>query len=108
MSAQPDTAAVVDALAKELTDKGLLIEAGFVSLRHAAMAKDATALQVDEMRSAFFAGAQHLFASIMSILDPGDDEPTENDLRRMSLISDELDRFIADYKLRHGVSEGSA
>ena len=44
----------------------------------------------------------------MSILDPGDEEPTENDLRRMSLISDELDRFLADYKLRHGLTEGSA
>ena len=99
----------IEKLTKDLTDKGLLIEAGFVSLRHMAIAKDATDEQVDEMRSAFFAGAQHLFASIMSILDPGpDDEPTENDLRRMSLISDELERFLADYKLRHGLAEGSA
>ena len=98
----------IEKLTKDLTDKGLLIEAGFVALRHMAIVKDATDEQVDEMRSAFFAGAQHLFASIMSILDPGDEEPTENDLRRMSLISDELDRFLADYKLRHGLTEGSA
>ena len=51
----------IEKLTKELTDKGLLIEAGFVSLRHMAIAKDASAEQVDEMRSAFFAGAQHLF-----------------------------------------------
>ena len=99
----------IEKLTKDLTDKGLLIEAGFVALRHMAIAKDATDEQVDEMRSAFFAGAQHLFASIMAFLDPGpDDEPTEDDLRRMSLISDELDRFLADYKLRHGLTEGSA
>jgi hypothetical protein len=98
----------IENLTKDLTDKGLLIEAGFAALRHMAIAKDASAEQVDEMRGAFFAGAQHLFASIMSILDPGDEEPTENDLRRMSLISDELDRFLADYKLRHGLTEGSA
>jgi hypothetical protein len=97
----------IDKLTKELTDGGLLIEAGFASLRHMAMAPDAPADQVDEMRNAFFAGAQHLLASIMSILDPGE-EPTVADLQRMDLIQNELDRFIADYKLRHGVSEGSA
>lgn len=97
----------IEKLTKELTDNGLLIEAGFVSLRNVAMAKDATPEQVDEMRSAFFAGAQHLFASIMCALDAGEDA-TEKDLLRMSLISDELDRFLADYKLRHGLTEGSA
>lgn len=98
----------VEKLTKELVDKGLLIEAGFVSLRHMSMAKDAPPEQIDEMRNAFFAGAQHLFGSIMSMLDPGGDEPTDADLQRMSLISDELDRFIEAYKLRHGLTEGSA
>ena len=51
----------IEKLTKDLTDKGQLIEAGFVALRHMAIAKDATDEQVDEMRSAFFAGAQHLF-----------------------------------------------
>jgi hypothetical protein len=98
-------AAFVEKLTKDLTDKGLLIEAGFVSLRHTAMAKDAPAEQVDEMRIAFFAGAQHLFGSIMSILDPGE-EPTLADLQRMDLIQRELDRFIKDYSARHGLTEG--
>ena len=44
------------------------------------------------MRYAFMAGSQHLFASIMSILDPGD-EPTEKDLKRMDLIAAELEVF---------------
>ena len=34
-------------------------------------------------------GAEHLFSSIMAILDDGD-EATENDLRRMELIDDEI------------------
>ena len=98
----------IENLTKDLTDKGLLIEAGFAALRHMAIAKDASAEQVDEMRGAFFAGAQHLFASIMSILDPGDEEPTENDLRRMSLITDELARVLADAPPRHRLSGGTA
>lgn len=88
----------IEKLTRGLTDGGLLIEAGFVGLRHAAMAPDASDVQIKEMRMAFFAGAQHLFASIMEILEPGGDEPTENDLKRMSLIADELGRFIKDFE----------
>jgi len=94
----------IDKLTKDLTDKGLLIEAGFVGLRHMAIAKDAPADQVDDMRNAFFAGAQHLLASIMSILDPGE-EPTIADLQRMDLIQAELDQFIKDFSARHGLTE---
>jgi hypothetical protein len=54
------------------------------------------------MRGAFFAGAQHLFASIMVIMDPGA-EPTAADLARMSQIHEELERFVRDYEERHGL-----
>jgi hypothetical protein len=54
---------------RKLLDSGCLIEAGWVALRLAAVPMDASALQLDEMRSAFFAGAQHVFASIMHGLD---------------------------------------
>lgn len=91
-------------LHQELVDKGLLIEAGWVSLRIAAIPDDASKLQLDEMRQAFFAGAQHLFASIMTFLDEGED-PTADDLRRMDLIHDELDKFITEYKRRHGIED---
>lgn len=97
----------LDKLARELTDRGKLIEAGFVGLRKAAMAKDATDLQVKEMRMAFFAGAQHLFASIMGILDPGA-EPTEKDLQRMDLINNELTEFYNDFVKRSLPTEGNA
>jgi len=46
------------------------------------------------MRMAFFAGAQHLFASLMTVLEAGDD-PTNNDMRRVDLIAKELDDFIS-------------
>lgn len=85
----------LERLSRELTDKGKLIEAGWVGLRLAAIPQDAGKLQLQEMRKAFFAGAQHLFSSIMTILDE-DREPTDEDLRRMSLISDELESFGHD------------
>jgi len=85
----------LERLSRELTEKGKLIEAGWVGLRVAAIPLDAPKIQLVEMRKAFFAGAQHLFASIMTIMDE-DREPTEADLRRMDLIDAELRSFAHD------------
>jgi hypothetical protein len=90
-------------LMQNLTDDGKLIEAGWVSLRLAAIADDAPKVQLEEMRQAFFAGAQHLFSSIMSIMDRGE-EPTDKDfaqdLARLDMINVELDGFIKDFERR--------
>ncbi len=97
----------LERLHRELLDTGKLIEAGWVSLRMVAVPLDAPKVQLDEMRTAFFAGAQHLFSSIMWSLEGGGD-PTENDMRRMDLIDAELKKFITEFELRHGVTKGSA
>lgn len=92
---------------RRLVDDGKLIEAGWVGLQIAAIPKDASPTQLEEMRSAFFAGAQHLFACITDILDPGE-EPTEKDLQRMDQIDKELRRFIQDFSLRHLPTDGTS
>jgi hypothetical protein len=81
---------------RKLTDSGRLIEAGFVELRMIIL-EDAPPIQVEEMRNAFFAGAQHLFSSILQILEPGA-EPTEKDMHRLTLIDIELREFIEQLK----------
>lgn len=98
--------AFLERLSRELTDQGKLIEAGWVGLRLAAMDPTAPADQLREMRMAFFGGAQHLFSSIMSILEPGA-EPTDKDLERMGLIQAELQEFIKDFELRHLPPKGA-
>ena len=97
----------LERLSQELTDNGKLIEAGWVGMRLACDLVDAPPSQLREMRMAFFAGAQHLFGSIMTILEPGDD-PTDADLRRMNLIHKELKAFIDDFALNHTPTQGSA
>lgn len=97
----------LERLSREMTDRGRIIEAGFLGLRLAAMDPNAPPVQIREMRMAFFAGAQHLFASIMTILDPGD-EPTERDLKRMDAISAELQEFIKDFEFKHMPIKGTA
>ena len=90
-------------LEKRLIDAGKLIEAGWISLRIAAVSPDAGQVQLDEMRLAFFAGAQHLFGSIMRALDP-DEEPTDADFRRMDQIYAELQTFLVEFRKRHGLA----
>lgn len=97
----------LEQLTKRLADDGKLIEAGWVSLRLHAVPLNAPAVQLDEMRNAFMAGAQHLFASIMNVLDPGT-EPTDADMNRMSLIAAELETFGKELELRVAKASGSA
>ena len=99
--------AFLERLSRELVDKGKLIESGWVGLRVACDLHDAPKQQLDEMRNAFFAGAQHLFSSIMTILEP-DAEPTDKDLQRMDLIDKELRAFINDFTVRNIPTKGSA
>jgi hypothetical protein len=91
-----------DALLKKLADEGRIIEGGFQAMRIAVIPPNAPQAQVDEMRLAYMAGAQHLFSSILGILDPSGGEPTERDMVRMTLISNELDVFAQEMKARVG------
>lgn len=102
-----DVNAVAAEVTKRLSDSGKIIEAGWVSMQMTVIAPDAPEEQLREMRMAFFAGAQHLFGSIMTMLDPGT-EPTERDLNRMDLIDRELKEFIKDFSKKHLPTKGNA
>lgn len=97
---------IAAAINKAAVDDGKLIETGFDALRALAIAKDVPQIQVDEMRLAFMAGAQHLWAAMMDFLDPGSDE-TPADLQRMQSIQEELDRWEQKIRLRIEPSHGA-
>lgn len=85
----------LEQLSKALADKGKVIEAGFVAFRLQCIPPSAGGDQVNDMRIAFMAGAQHLFGSILSFLDPGEDI-TDADLSRMDQVNAELATFAAE------------
>lgn len=97
-----EEAAVVEQITKKFADEGRLIEGGWQVMQMLVLPPTAPAIQVTEMRKAFFGGAQHLFASIMTVLDPDDGEPTANDLRRMELIHEELQGFAEELQREVG------
>ncbi|MGY3278086.1 hypothetical protein [Bradyrhizobium sp. S3.7.6] len=99
--------AYLQRLSKELADRGKLIEAGWIGYRLAVLPDTAGKVQLDETHLAFFAGAQHLFTSMMTIMEPGA-EPTNADLNRMGQIHDELADFGEKFALRSTSTKGSA
>ena len=88
-------------LEKDLADRGMIIAGGWAGFQSLVMPDNASPIQRREMEMAFFAGANHLFATMMNILDPGDSEPTERDLRRVSLIASELEAFETMMRKRY-------
>ena len=65
--------------------------------RHILDPVGAGAVQRQECRRAFYAGAIHLFSGLMEGLDD-DHEPTPADLARMDRLKAEIVRYAADLK----------
>ena len=99
--------AAASALTQKLMDDGKLIEAGFAAFARAVIPNDAPAIQRSEMRIAFVAGAEHVFSSIMNVLEEGED-PTANDLRRLEMLQNEIDELRAELTERFNPTKGHA
>jgi hypothetical protein len=83
---------VCEEIAKNMVDEGRLIEGGWRMFRVMSLPVNMPDSDYKTARLLFFAGAQHLYASIMGILEQGD-EPTEKGMGRMQKIHDELEAF---------------
>lgn len=83
---------LVELAEQELVKRGLIVAGGFAGYRLMAMNKDAPDIQVRECMLAFYAGAQHLYSTMMRVMDEGT-EPTDADLKRMEMIHNELEDF---------------
>jgi len=79
-----------------MADRGKLIETGWLSFRTMAIEKNAPQIQLDEMRVAFFSGAQHLLGALCSVLDSDSKDMTPKDEQRLNLIAKELLNFTAE------------
>jgi hypothetical protein len=97
-----DSNAHLQKIAQQHLDQGRLIEAGWLSLRVICLHPDTPAQQLEDMRMAFFAGAHHLFFSIIAAFEDGT-EPSEADMRRMSSADTELREFMKKFAEQHGI-----
>jgi hypothetical protein len=83
-------------IAEQLVAEGRLIEAGFTIFRGMEL-RAMNDVTIEVARLSFFAGAQHLFGTLMTIMD-ADAEPTPGDLKKMDSIHRELQRWTVDYE----------
>ena len=88
------TKEIVERFTKRSADEGRIIADGWLAFRAKAIPAEASELQIGAMALAFFSGAQHLWGSIMTMLEAGA-EPTPKDLERMDLINRELNDVYA-------------
>lgn len=96
----PKIREIADNLMRELSDRGQIIEGGWRAYELLTGLKDAPAIQRHECRKAWYLGAQHLFASILSFLEPGTEE-TPTDMERMDKLDAELKRFMQEMLAEH-------
>ena len=106
MRDNPYTKALAQAHA-ELIDKGLYVEAGWKMFEELSLPDHASEDQRHDMRIAFYAGCQHLWAGLFACLEDGDD-PTDTECSRMSKVFEELEKFTEEFKLHFSKTEGNA
>jgi hypothetical protein len=83
-----------------IVDGGKPIEFGFHLFKKTHGEASDQAMEGDDLaRFAFFCGAQHLFATIMLMLEE-DSEMTEGEGVRLDKIHAELQQFAAEYRSR--------
>ncbi|MGE3624112.1 MAG: hypothetical protein AB7H77_09635 [Bdellovibrionales bacterium] len=83
-----------------------IIEKGFDGPMKAAW-PTAPAFQRQELRNAFFGGANFILSSMMKNLETGEDV-TAADLNMMADIQDELLAFIHDFEVKNLPTMGNA
>jgi len=89
---------------QHLVNTGRLIEAGWLDLR-STMPPDANLEWIENMRTAYFAGARFLFKQIVQAA-----RTTEGGVSPVSLdkINQELEYFISENMLKHAPIAGNA
>jgi hypothetical protein len=96
------------ATAKHLADKGKLIEAGWLALFETALPVSTPEHVLRMFHFCYMAGAQHLFAMIMSTFDDDGDEPSAEETERMYRIAEELETWRKQQVLGMTPPRGSA
>ena len=85
--------ALAEMMMRESVKHGKGIAIGWAGFRKMVVPKDASPQQVTDMRNAFYAGAMHLFHTVLSALSPKKDEITQGDLDAMHSVTQELAEF---------------
>ena len=96
---------VFNGITRKLADEGRLVEGGWQILA-ATWFRTRDPEAQEALRLAYYSGAQHVFASVISMLDAGDDA-TPADMERMTKIHNELEAWKKETDLRVAPAKGN-
>lgn len=97
---------IAEQLTKKYASEGRLIEAGWQTYRVLCL-RSAVNDSCGDLKEAFQAGAEHVFASMVNMLE-ADEEVTDNDLKRMDHLQAEVELIQRAFRLKYGKAEGKA
>lgn len=103
LNSKETTDDIAKQITKDWSDRGTLIEGGFramLVLRGHKIDDPGVA----DLRRVYYSGAQHLFASMMNVMEE-DREPTPTDMRRVELMARELEKWAAEEKRLEGMKQ---
>lgn len=83
---------------QHLVDDGRIMEAGWITYKLHCIPVNAPEVQLQATRESFFAGAQHLFSTILTMLDG-----SQADESRMNQINKELRDFYVELCKKQGI-----
>ena len=89
----------VEEATRILVDEGRVLEAGWLALRIAVLPVPTSLEQEQCMRESFYAGAHHLFAVLMTVLERGVDSQ-DKDVERIASIRREIKMHMAELMLK--------
>lgn len=93
---EPVQRQIADNLLRELSDRGQIVEGGWKAYELLTGLSKTSDLQRKECRKAFFFGAQHVFGSLVTMLEPGTTDATDTDIERMKKLDAELRQFLKE------------
>ncbi len=99
MSESDELRATAERIARDLADRGLIVDSGWVMFRLLTLDPHMPPSEVDRCREAFFTGALHMFGELMS---------EKARMPRLENIADELEKFQNTLRLKYGRPTGSA
>lgn len=95
MSKEKPNPETVKTFVQELTRQGKIIEAGWLSFRYMVIPDNASDVQITETRRGFYAGATHLFQSLMAGLSDGSEVQPEDE-ERIAAIAGEIEGYLEE------------
>lgn len=98
---------LADDIVRSAGNAGLLVETGWQIHKGIILQIADNDPRLFDIRLAFMAGAEHVFTSLIGMMDEGD-EITDGDMKKMALLDQEIGKIRAELELAFYETKGTS